>query len=172
MLFQFSKFSPKLSTYWWDTLYNIGLKLEKQVLRNTYHVVNVLPIVQGNQLKGCKHRPQQIVKTSETVIWIVTNMGQTNISCRTWSKIQTESYYFNIFIQLLKDLDFMTLLIYFCSCRQVILKRTKNQKTHVLVYLILYCCNLRLQLNEKPIVHGCCTRKLVVCTLQQCSSNN
>ena len=54
-------------------------------------------------MKGCKHRPQQIVKTSETVIWIVTNMGQTNIPSRTWSKIQTKSYYFNIFINLLKD---------------------------------------------------------------------
>ena len=88
-------------------------KSKKQVLRNTYHVVNVLPIVQGNQLKGCKHRPQQIVKTSETVIWIVTNMGQTSISCRTWSKIKTESYYFNIFIQLLKDRS--GFLLYFNS---------------------------------------------------------
>ena len=51
-----------------------------------YHVVNVLPIVQGNELKGCKHWPQQIVKTSVTEIRIVTNVGQTNIILGTWSE--------------------------------------------------------------------------------------
>ena len=30
-----------------------------------YHVVNILPVVESDQLKGCQHAPQQIVKACE-----------------------------------------------------------------------------------------------------------
>lgn len=36
-------------------------------------VVDVLPIIQGNQLKGCEHRPQEIIEVGVTVVWIRAN---------------------------------------------------------------------------------------------------
>ena len=36
-------------------------------------VVNVLPIIQGNQLKGGEHRPQEIIEVGVTVVWIRAN---------------------------------------------------------------------------------------------------
>lgn len=36
-------------------------------------VVDVLPVIQGNQLKGCEHRPQEIIEVGVTVVWIRAN---------------------------------------------------------------------------------------------------
>ena len=38
-----------------------------------HHIVNVLPVVEGDQLEGCQHGPQQVVETGEAVIWIFSN---------------------------------------------------------------------------------------------------
>lgn len=42
-------------------------------LSNGDLVVDVLPIIQGNQLKGCEHRPQEIIEVGVTVVWIRAN---------------------------------------------------------------------------------------------------
>lgn len=54
-------------------LYSVSISRDNE--KNQYHdlVVDILPIIQSNQLKGGEHRPQEIIKVRVTVIWIRAN---------------------------------------------------------------------------------------------------
>ena len=52
-----------------------------------HHVVHILPVVQGDQLEGCQHGPQQVVEASEAVIWIFSNIAETDETMWTGSEI-------------------------------------------------------------------------------------
>ena len=51
-----------------------------------HHIVNVLPVVEGDQLEGCQHGPQQVVEAGESVIWIFSNTAETDETVRTGSE--------------------------------------------------------------------------------------
>ena len=40
------------------------------LLGNSYHVVNIFPVVECDQLEGCQHGPEQVVETGESVVRI------------------------------------------------------------------------------------------------------
>lgn len=52
-----------------------------------HHVVHILPVVQGDQLEGRQHGPQQVVEAGEAVIWIFPNTAETDEPVRTGSEI-------------------------------------------------------------------------------------
>ena len=54
---------------------------------SAYHIVNILPVVQGDQLEGSQHGPQQVVEAGEAVIWIFPNTAETDEPVRTESEI-------------------------------------------------------------------------------------
>ena len=51
-----------------------------------HHVVHILPVVEGDQLEGCQHGPQQVVEAGEAVIWIFSNTAETDETVRTGSE--------------------------------------------------------------------------------------
>ena len=51
-----------------------------------HHIVHVLPVVEGDQLEGCQHGPQQVVEAGESVIWIFSNTAETDETVRTGSE--------------------------------------------------------------------------------------
>ena len=48
----------------------------------TNHVVNVFPVVEGDELESGQHRPRERVEIGKPVIWIVTQTGQTRVVIR------------------------------------------------------------------------------------------
>jgi hypothetical protein len=65
-------------------------KLYSKYIITTYHIVNVLPVVECNELKGCEHWPQQIVKAGVAKIGIVPHMRQADPTGRTRPKLVIE----------------------------------------------------------------------------------
>ena len=51
-----------------------------------HHIVHVLPVVEGDQLEGRQHGPQQVVEAGESVIWIFSNTAETDETVRTGSE--------------------------------------------------------------------------------------
>ena len=51
-----------------------------------HHIVHILPVVQGDQLEGCQHGPQQVVEAGESVVWIFSNTAETDETVRTGSE--------------------------------------------------------------------------------------
>ena len=51
-----------------------------------HHVVHILPVVEGDQLEGRQHGPQQVVEAGESVIWIFSNTAETDETVRTGSE--------------------------------------------------------------------------------------
>ena len=50
---------------------------------NMYHVVDVLPVVQGDELEGGEHGPQQVVEACEAVVRIFPNAVKAHKTVRT-----------------------------------------------------------------------------------------
>ena len=51
-----------------------------------HHIVHVLPVVEGDQLEGCQHGPQQVVEAGESVVRIFSNTAETDETVRTGSE--------------------------------------------------------------------------------------
>ena len=49
------------------------MAIEPRALDDTYHVVNILPVVQCDQLKSSQHGPEKIVKAGEPIVGILSN---------------------------------------------------------------------------------------------------
>ena len=50
------------------------------------HVVDILPVVEGDQLEGGEHGPQQVVKTCEPIVGILSDAAETDEPVRTRSE--------------------------------------------------------------------------------------
>ena len=50
------------------------------------HVVDILPVVEGDQLEGGEHGPQQVVKTREPIVGILSDAAETHEPVRTRSE--------------------------------------------------------------------------------------
>ena len=51
-----------------------------------HHVVHILPVVQGDQLEGCQHGPQQVVETREAEVGILADAVEANEAVGTRSE--------------------------------------------------------------------------------------
>jgi hypothetical protein len=49
------------------------------VMRYTHHVVDVLPVVEGDELEGCEHGPEQVVEAGEPVVGVAPNVTQASV---------------------------------------------------------------------------------------------
>ena len=54
----------------------------------TYHVVNVLPKVEGDELEGGEHGPQEVVEARVAKVWVVPDVGQAHVAARTAPAMQ------------------------------------------------------------------------------------
>ena len=55
---------------------------------STDHVVDILPVVEGDELEGGQHGPQQVVKTCEPEVWILPDTAETDEPVRTRSEFK------------------------------------------------------------------------------------
>ena len=51
-----------------------------------HHVVYVLPVVKGDELKGGEHGPEQVVEAGEPVVGVTPNVTQAGVAVRTGPK--------------------------------------------------------------------------------------
>ena len=76
--------------YWATSCNNLKMKnnLWKivQKICLTYHVVNILPVVQSDQLECCQHRPEKVIKTSEAVVGILADATKAHETMGTRSE--------------------------------------------------------------------------------------
>ena len=49
----------------------------------TYHVVDVLPKVEGDELEGGEHGPQEVVEARVAKVGVVPDVGQAHVALRT-----------------------------------------------------------------------------------------
>lgn len=52
-------------------------------VRMTHHIVDVFPVVQSDELEGCEHGPEQVIKTGVAVIRVAAHVGKTNVAIGT-----------------------------------------------------------------------------------------
>ena len=53
---------------------------------NSYHIINVLPVVERDELEGGEHGPQQVVEAGVPVVRILSDTSQTHVPVGTRSK--------------------------------------------------------------------------------------
>ena len=50
---------------------------------NTHHVVDVLPEVEGDELEGGEHGPQEVVEARVAKVGVVPDVGKAHVALRT-----------------------------------------------------------------------------------------
>lgn len=52
----------------------------------SYFIVDVFPVIEGDQLEGGEHRPEEVVETGVTVIGVSTHIRQADVTLGTRSR--------------------------------------------------------------------------------------
>ena len=74
---------------WYSWLFHFPLITSRYL--DNYHVVHVFPVVEGDELESCQHRPEQVVEACEPIVGIFSNTMKAHKTMRTRPEYRASS---------------------------------------------------------------------------------